>query len=102
MFEFHWPWVAVLLPLPLLLPYLWPRRPEQAPEEDTGGAAPDPAAPRLDALQAAYQTRRPRLPVGGWIHRALLSLLWIGLVVGPDAARSGSPPTPRSAPRATT
>ena len=33
MFEFHWPWAALLLLLPFLLPRLWPER--QVREEET-------------------------------------------------------------------
>ncbi len=80
MFEFHWPWAAVLLPLPLLLRYAWPLRPDQADEEHLEGQRQTLLHPRLDALQAAYPIRRPRLAIGGWVHRSLLALLWIGLV----------------------
>lgn len=79
MFEFHWPWAAILLPLPLLLPYLWPRRDEQ-PDETMEGRRDTLRHPQLDALQAAYQSRKPRLQLGGWIHKLLMALLWIGLV----------------------
>ena len=80
MFEFHWPWAAVLLPLPLLLRYAWPLRPDQADEEHLEGQRQTLLHPRLDALQSAYPIRRPRLAIGGWVHRSLLALLWIGLV----------------------
>jgi Ca-activated chloride channel family protein len=79
-FEFHWPWAAVLLPLPLLLRYAWPLRPDQADEEHLEGQRQTLLHPRLDALQAAYPIRRPRLAIGGWVHRSLLALLWIGLI----------------------
>lgn len=79
MFEFHWPWAAILLPLPLLLPYLWPR-PESHEEDQLEGQRHTLLHPRLDALQAAYQTRRLRRQLGGWIYRGLLGLLWLGLV----------------------
>jgi len=79
MFEFHWPWVAALLPLPLLLPFLWPRRGAD-PDETLEGRRDTLLHPGLAALQAAYQSRRPRMQLGGWIHKALLALLWIGLV----------------------
>jgi Ca-activated chloride channel family protein len=72
--------MAALLPLPLLLPYLWPR-PEAHAEETLEGQRETLLHPRLDALQAAYQVRRPRLAIGGWLHKALLALLWIGLVL---------------------
>lgn len=80
MFEFHWPWAALLLPLPLLLPYLWPRHDEQK-EEDLEGQRQTLLHPRLDALQEAYQARRARLRIGGWVHKILLALLWSALVV---------------------
>jgi Ca-activated chloride channel homolog len=80
MFEFHWPWAAILLPLPLILPYLWPR-PEIHEEEQLEGQRQTLLHPRLDALQAAYQTRRLRRQLGGWIYKALLGLLWVALVV---------------------
>ena len=37
--------------------------------------------PHLKELQAAYQTRRPRLQLGGWLYKGLLYLLWAALVV---------------------
>jgi Ca-activated chloride channel family protein len=80
MFDFHWPWMALLLPLPLILPRLWPRRGE-AVEETLEGQRQTLLHPRLAELQAAYQVRRPGLQIGGWVHRTLLALLWIGLVV---------------------
>jgi Ca-activated chloride channel family protein len=80
MFEFAWPWAAVLLPLPLLLPYLWPR-PESHEEDQLEGQRHTLLHPRLHDLQAAYQTRRLRRQLGGWIHKSLLGLLWIGLVL---------------------
>ncbi len=79
MFEFHWPWAALLLPLPLLIPYLWPE-PAEPVEEDLEGQRQTLLHPRLDALEAAYRTRRPRLQLGGWVHLALLYLLWAALV----------------------
>jgi Ca-activated chloride channel family protein len=85
LFEFHWPWFALLLPAPLLLPLLWR---EQAPAD---GQVPGAAQlegeritllhPHIEALKAAYQIRRPRPRLAGWLHRLLLALLWIGLVL---------------------
>jgi Ca-activated chloride channel homolog len=79
-FDFHWPWAALLLPLPLLVPWLWPPRPDKTQEEHLEGQRQTLLHPRLDALQAAYQARRPRLAIGGWVHKSILALLWIGLV----------------------
>lgn len=71
--------MALLLPLPLLVPYLWPER-REAVEEDLEGQRQTLLHPRLDALQTAYRSRRPRLQIGGWVHLALLYALWAGLV----------------------
>ena len=79
MFEFHWPWMIVLLPLPYLLPLLW-QAPAERREQELEGQRVTLLHPRLDELQAAYQTRRPRLQLAGWVHKALLFLLWAGLV----------------------
>ncbi|MCF7990714.1 MAG: VWA domain-containing protein [Thiohalocapsa sp.] len=79
-FEFHWPWLALLLPLPFLLPWLWPdRRP--AAEEQSGGQRVTLRHPRIEALKDAYQVRRPRRQLAGWLHKALLYLLWAALVL---------------------
>lgn len=80
MFDFHWPWAGLLLPLPLVLYYLWPRAAETR-TETLEGQRQTLLHPRLDVLQAAYPTRRPRLAIGGWLHKTLLGLLWIGLVL---------------------
>jgi Ca-activated chloride channel family protein len=80
MFEFHWPWAAILLPLPLVLPYLWPK-PAAHEEDQLEGQRQTLLHPRLDALQDAYQTRRLRRQLGGWVYKSLLGLLWIALVV---------------------
>ncbi|MBK1723634.1 VWA domain-containing protein [Thiocystis violacea] len=80
MFEFHWPWAGLLLPLPWILPYLWPDRREQV-EETLEGQRETLLHPRLDELREAFSARRPRLQLAGWLHRALLYLLWIALVL---------------------
>jgi Ca-activated chloride channel family protein len=80
-FEFHWPWAALLLPLPLLLPWLWPV-PTQGREETTlEGQRVTLLHPQIAVLQAAFTTRQPRLRLAGWLYRGLLYLLWIALVL---------------------
>lgn len=80
MFDFHWPWAALLLPLPLLLPWVWPER-GQRPQETLEGQRVTLLHPQIAALQSAFVARRPRPRLAGWLYRALLYLLWIALVV---------------------
>jgi len=80
MFEFHWPWAGLLLLLPFLLPFLWPDRSARR-EEELEGQRVTLLHPHLQELQAAYQTRRPRRRLAGWLYKALLYLLWAALVV---------------------
>ncbi|MBK1645040.1 VWA domain-containing protein [Thiocapsa imhoffii] len=82
MFEFHWPWAALLLPLPLLLHWLWPERGDAADRTQTlEGQQVTLRHPQLSTLEAAFSVRRPRLRLGGWLYRLLLALLWIALVL---------------------
>jgi len=79
-FEFAWPWLGLLLPLPFLLPWLWPDRRQRA-EEPLEGQRVTLLHPHLDELRGAYQARRPRRQLAGWLHKLLLYLLWAALVV---------------------
>lgn len=80
MFEFHWPWAALLLPLPLLLPYLWPK-PGTRVEETLEGQRQTLLHPRLDELRAAFSVRRPGRQLAGWLYLGLLYALWVALVL---------------------
>jgi len=80
MLEFQWPWAALLLPLPLLIARFWPDRRVQ-PEEGLEGRRDTLLHPALEELRTAFNARRPRLQLAGWLHRALLYLLWLGLVL---------------------
>jgi Ca-activated chloride channel family protein len=80
-FEFHWPWAALLLPLPLILPWLWPVRAQGREEPTLEGQRVTLLHPQISALQAAFTARRPGLRLTGWLYRALLYLLWMALVV---------------------
>ncbi len=81
LFEFHWPWFGLLLPLPLLLPLLWRERRAEAKEEQLEGERITLLHPHLEELKAAYEARRPRRQLAGWLQRMLLYLLWLGLVL---------------------
>ena len=80
MFEFHWPWAGLLLLAPFLLPFLWPERRARR-EEDLEGQRITLLHPQLGELRAAYQARRPRRQLAGWLYKGLLYLLWASLVV---------------------
>jgi Ca-activated chloride channel family protein len=80
MFEFAWPWAGVLLVLPFLLPRLWPEKGEQK-EESLEGQRITLLHPHLAELQTAYKVRRPKRQLAGWFYKALLYLLWAGLVL---------------------
>jgi Ca-activated chloride channel family protein len=80
MFEFHWPWAALLLPVPFLIPFLWPEK-QEGQEHQLEGERITLLHPRLEDLEAAYQARRPRRQLTGWLYRILLYLLWAALVV---------------------
>jgi len=79
MFEFHWPWAGLLLLAPFLLPFLWPERRVRR-EEDLEGQRITLLHPQLGELRAAYQARRPRRQLAGWLYKGLLYLLWASLV----------------------
>ena len=82
-FQFAWPWFALLLPLPWVLPWLWrPRRETAAAEDATAGVQRVTLLhPNLEALRAAFQGRHPGPQLSGWLARLLLFLLWSALVL---------------------
>ncbi len=80
MFEFGWPWAALLLLVPFLLPWLWSERRERA-EEILEGQRLTLLHPHPERLRAAYRTLRPARQIAGWVQRALLWLLWTALVL---------------------
>ena len=79
-FEFYWPWMAVLLILPLLVQFLWPRAdPEQA--ETLAGRQETLLHPSLAHLQESFTGHRPRAAISGRIHGLMLGLLWLFLTL---------------------
>ncbi len=81
MFEFHWPWIALLLPLPLLVYWLWPRRLPSGRERPLEGRQTTLLHPAIERLQQSFQSRRPRSPLTGVLHALLLMLLWLLLLL---------------------
>ncbi len=79
-FEFHWPFMAVLLPLPLLVRLWWPRfvRPEASlPVE---GRRTTLMYPSVGRLLNNFDSRQPRTAIAGKLHALLLALLWAALI----------------------
>jgi Ca-activated chloride channel family protein len=80
MFEFHWPWMALLLLAPLLIRLYWPR-PSREQHESVEGAQTTLLHPSLPHLQNAFKVRQPRQTLSARLHRWLLYLLWLALVL---------------------
>jgi Ca-activated chloride channel family protein len=80
MFEFHWPWMALLLLLPLLIRLFWPRPPRQQ-NESVEGMQTTLLHPSLTHLQDAFHTRQPRQRLSARLHSWLLYLLWLALIL---------------------
>jgi Ca-activated chloride channel family protein len=79
-FEFHWPWMAVLLVVPFLVRFLWPRA-ETEQDDTLAGRQETLLHPSLDYLQESYTGHRPRASISGRIHGFLLALLWLLLTL---------------------
>ncbi|MET0107675.1 MAG: VWA domain-containing protein [Candidatus Thiodiazotropha sp.] len=80
MFEFHWPWMALLLLLPLLIRLYWSRPPHRQ-HESVEGMQTTLLHPSLTHLQDAFHTRQPRQPLSARLYSWLLHLLWLALVL---------------------
>lgn len=79
-FEFHWPWMAVLLILPFLVRFLWPRA-EREKDDMLAGQQETLLHPSLEDLQESYTGHRPRASISGRLHGFLLGLLWLLLTL---------------------
>lgn len=79
-FEFHWPWMAVLLIVPFLVRFLWPRA-ESEQDDTLAGRQETLLHPSLEYLQESYTGHRPRASISGRIHGFLLALLWLLLTL---------------------
>jgi len=81
MLEFHWPWMALALALPLLARLFWPRFVRPGQERPTEGQRTTLLHPSLTRLQNGFQGKRPRSAIAGRLHAVLLALLWLALTV---------------------
>jgi Ca-activated chloride channel family protein len=78
-FSFHWPWFAVLLPLPLLIWKLWPR-PHGATDAYAYGDRSTLLHPALGRLASTFVSSRSLTHAGSRLQLVLLVLLWLALV----------------------
>jgi Ca-activated chloride channel family protein len=79
-FEFYWPWMALLLVLPLLVRVLWPRTDtEQA--DTLAGRQETLLHPSLAHLQESFSGHRPRASISGRFHGLLLAMIWLLLTL---------------------
>jgi Ca-activated chloride channel family protein len=80
MFDFHWPWMALLFPLPLLVRWLWPRQVANMEERPVETSQTTLLHPSFSRLQLSFGSGKPRKQLGGRLHILLLSLCWASLV----------------------
>ena len=80
MFSFHWPWFAVLLPLPFLVWRFWPRTRNAADFQDHGEGA-TLLHPALGRLASTFLTSRSLTHMGGLQQIIMLTLLWVALIM---------------------
>jgi len=79
MFDFQWPWMAVLLIVPLLARFFWKRaanRDDPAQE----GQRTTLLHPNLELLRASFEAHRPGLPLASRLYPLVMALLWASLV----------------------
>ena len=91
MFSFQWPWLALLLPLPVVVWRLWPKPSLASAEQHAEQAVL--IHPGVLRAQQAFGAGSPRLPMGMFAQAALLLLSWVGLVgalMGPQQLQSYS------------
>ena len=79
MLSFEWPWMGLLLIVPLGMWLL--NRDRAYTSTDTRERKVTLLHPDLYNLQAAFSTHRPATTIGTRIYYLLLGLLWIGLTV---------------------
>ena len=75
MFNFLWPWMIVLLPMPLLVRYLG-----RAWRRSAADDAPELLFPDAARIRAAFGAQDVSPPRGSRLPLLLLSLAWLGLV----------------------
>jgi Ca-activated chloride channel family protein len=78
MFDFHWPWMAIALVLPLLARYYWQRHLDDDNLQE--GQRTTLLHPDLARLTKAYHGNKPGRPLASRLYPWLLWFTWIALV----------------------
>jgi Ca-activated chloride channel family protein len=78
-FSFHWPWLALLLPLPLLIWKFW-HKPHGATDAYTHADSSTLLHPALGRLASTFVSSRSLTHAGGRLQIFMLALLWVALV----------------------
>ncbi len=76
MFMFHWPWLGLLIPLPFIVRYLFPPC-----RKASSLLVPEIYFPGLPRLKQAFSKAMPRSKLKDHLFFAILSLLWLFLVL---------------------
>jgi Ca-activated chloride channel family protein len=79
MFDFAWPWMVILLPLPWVAWRFWPMPPSRA-ELTEIQKQPALLHPALARLEKAFSSAAPSVPRSDRLPMFLLGLLWLCLV----------------------
>jgi Ca-activated chloride channel family protein len=79
LFNFAWPWMALLLLLPAAVWLLWPR--DARSEENAERHRETLLHPRLEHLRRSFQGKRPSPAMAGRIQALLYALLWLALTL---------------------
>lgn len=77
--SFGWPWMALLLLVPLLVRLFWVRR--EASTQPVEEQRETLLHPGLDHLTESFRARRPRRAIASRIYALLLALLWLSLTL---------------------
>lgn len=80
MFSFHWPWFALLLPLPWLIWKFW-RRPHGATDAYTHADRSTLLHPALGRLASTFINSRSLTHAGSRLQILMLALLWVALIL---------------------
>lgn len=81
MFEFSWPWMALLLLVPLLVRIYWQHNQEDTTANQEIGRRTTLLHPHLEQLRQSFHVQKPNRTLANLLHPWLLWMLWISLVL---------------------